>query len=421
MAANRLQRDDDRHLNLDQQKTRAKELLRAARRAEAEALERLRKHHPRAADVIGDAYKLSDAQLVIARELGVASWPKLKAHVEALDRARDAIAAKGPAPDRDIPTVHIRCGSDIRQPLKDAGFVGNFLEFSDPLWMGPLPEGPDKIAERARRIGEAAEMAPAAVAEKLRREYGALAEIADRYGRAVMWCEYDPYDQLSLARVLAEFAGRKPLPRVELIAVDGFPTIGRFVGLGQLSAAALRSLWDGRLTVNARLLTLGAAVWDALRDPSPAALGAIAAGGTPELPMMAAALTRHLQELPATTNGLSLTQQAALSALRDKPQTVSQLFWSLSSQPFMGDLFFWATLRDMQRVDPPPLAVAADTASQRWPQRLISLTETGLRLLDGGLDWMRLKPPERWVGGVRVAGEAPAWRWDTARSVPVRV
>jgi hypothetical protein len=413
MAANRLQRDDDRRLNLEQQKIRAKELLRAVRRSEPEAIARVQAHHPQAREgsLAAAACKLSDAQLVIARELGVASWPKLKAHIERLDRARDAIVGRRTAPDRDSPTVHIRCGSDIRQPLKDAGFAGDFLEFSDPLWRGPLLD----FDEHVRIIAEAAGIPPADVATKLRREHDELAVAADRYGRIVIWCEHDPYDQLCLARVLAEFAGRTRLPQIELIAVDGFPAIERFIGLGQLSPAALRLLWEGRLAVSPRLLALGATAWDALRDPSPRALHAIAASGTPELPMMAGALFRHLQELPHA-NGLSATQEAVLRVLRDGPQTVSRLFWIVDTQidalPFMGDLFFAAVLRDMQRAVAPPVRVDEDTSSQPWPRQRLSLTPSGMTLLDGGLDWMSLDPPERWVGGVRIASGAPVWRWS---------
>jgi hypothetical protein len=51
-----------------------------------------------------------------------------------------------------------------------------------------------------------------------------------------------------------------------------FPVITRFNGLGQLSPAALRSLWDERRLVTPALRGLGAAVWHALREPSPLAL-----------------------------------------------------------------------------------------------------------------------------------------------------
>lgn len=75
--------------NLEQLKNQAKDLLKSHKSADAESLKRIRENHPnysntaeseiRAAD-----FSLSDAQLVIAREYGLASWPKLKEHVESL-------------------------------------------------------------------------------------------------------------------------------------------------------------------------------------------------------------------------------------------------------------------------------------------------------------------------------------------------
>jgi ankyrin repeat protein len=72
--------------SLEQLRKRAKELLRAHRTGDPEALERVAAHHPRAR---GGDLKLSDAQLVIAREHGFPSWPKLRAYA-------DRVAAHGP-------------------------------------------------------------------------------------------------------------------------------------------------------------------------------------------------------------------------------------------------------------------------------------------------------------------------------------
>jgi hypothetical protein len=73
--------------DLDHERKRAKELLKALRGGDRKAIARLRSHHPRFADLTPDALraahvKLSDAQLVMAREYGFPSWPSLKAHIE---------------------------------------------------------------------------------------------------------------------------------------------------------------------------------------------------------------------------------------------------------------------------------------------------------------------------------------------------
>jgi ATP-dependent Clp protease adapter protein ClpS len=73
--------------DLAQERKRAKDLLKALRSHEGDAIARFRSHHPRFADLTPDALhaadvKLNDAQWVIAREYGLPSWQSLKAHIE---------------------------------------------------------------------------------------------------------------------------------------------------------------------------------------------------------------------------------------------------------------------------------------------------------------------------------------------------
>jgi hypothetical protein len=79
-------------LNLEQQKKQARDLLRAIRSGNADAFSRLRRHHTRWAALDEGAVRqlvsLHDAQFVLAREQGFASWPKLKAYAEPSSRSR---------------------------------------------------------------------------------------------------------------------------------------------------------------------------------------------------------------------------------------------------------------------------------------------------------------------------------------------
>ena len=81
-------------LEFDRKQARA--LLEAARRGDADAVARFRAHHPRFRGG-GIAHPaLHDAQLVIAREYGVASWPRWKQLVETrLLEARERAALLG--------------------------------------------------------------------------------------------------------------------------------------------------------------------------------------------------------------------------------------------------------------------------------------------------------------------------------------
>jgi len=74
-------------------KREARELLKAWRAAEPEALDRIRGRHPRfqsadAAELKVATFRLSDAQLVIAREYGFAHWTELKERISSNSVAR---------------------------------------------------------------------------------------------------------------------------------------------------------------------------------------------------------------------------------------------------------------------------------------------------------------------------------------------
>lgn len=68
--------------SLDHLRQEARDLQRLHRAGDPAAAERIVAHHPRASRLAGTPLRLADAQLVIAREYGFPSWPKLKAHVE---------------------------------------------------------------------------------------------------------------------------------------------------------------------------------------------------------------------------------------------------------------------------------------------------------------------------------------------------
>ncbi len=319
--------------------------------------------------------------------------------------------------DSDRTTLHVRCGSDILNSLREAGFTGDFLEYSDPVCEGPVPDVPDLIEIRARYLaagyGSALGLTEASAVARLREEEARLSAAHSAYERVVLWFEHDSYDQLVLARVLSRLA-EQPLPAsVELICIDQHPDVTRFNGLGQLEPDALAGLWPSRTQVTEAQTALGQAIWAALRQPDPTGLQVIAATGTPALPFAARALRRHLQELPGVRDGLSLTQRLLLTILAEAPTRIGLMFATMvhEREPlvFMGDLGFLNTVETMAVTDPPVLTIAP--GDKPFP-RMATITDVGRRVLDGEVDYLSLAPRERWVGGVRIAAGEPAWRCD---------
>ncbi|MFM1886965.1 MAG: hypothetical protein RL026_2122 [Pseudomonadota bacterium] len=298
-----------------------------------------------------------------------------------------------PGPDADCRTLHLRCGSDLLPALRAAGFLGDFLEHAFPYATG-IPAADDSD--------------PAATQRALEATAG--------YDRVVIWSEHDVHDQLVLVRLLAHYAAAPRPPQLEMITISDWPAgegtgRGRFLGLGQLSAAALAGLWPGRVSVEAPQLACAAAVWAALAASDPTDLIRQVRAGLPALPLLVPALWRHLQELPDGRTGLSLSQRLALQALDDRgPQSLQALFRELTDRrdplPGQGDLQFRDRLLVLEACRQPlflrePAAEGSDTR-RPWTDRL-TLTPLGRAVLKGALNAWTLGPAPWRVGGVQVA------------------
>ncbi|MEM8604922.1 MAG: DUF1835 domain-containing protein [Cyanobacteria bacterium P01_H01_bin.121] len=368
----------------------------------------LRSYQGQTAAAVGNLTTLEAAQQAIASEAGFTQWSDLVAYGQALYQLGQTLETKESPPDSPT-TLHIRCGSDIQFGLEQAGFQGEFLEFSDPYCQGPVLDLPrsEFIEMRAEFIATAYNLSLEMVQPKLQQEYAALTTL-EQYGQVVLWFEHDNYDQLILAYLLTEFATQKPRTKLELICVDQVPSVKRFVGLGQLAPVVLRWLWQTqRVAVTTAHLELGQEVWQALTAPTPDALTAIAQRGTDPIPCMARALQRHLQELPSPQNGLSLTQQLTLELLTQHPgQIAGRLFGQLVTEreplPYLGDTMFWYILEDLQQTEQPLFTIAADDLEKPWPRRSLTITDLGRQVLAGEANFLELYQAERWVGGIRI-------------------
>ena len=104
--------------HLDQQRTLAKDLIRAARNGDPAALARIRAVRTDAGDA-ARSLKLADAQLAIAREAGLESWPKLVAALQERDlKAFTEAVRRG-----DVPRVtELLAAPHVRRRINDPMF-----------------------------------------------------------------------------------------------------------------------------------------------------------------------------------------------------------------------------------------------------------------------------------------------------------
>lgn len=399
-------------LNFEQQQKRAQGLLKAARSGAPEAVSRF-KSPPR----------LAEAQYLIATDLRFENWAALKQHVAAMTRAREVMNAS--VIDNDLRTLHVLCGDALRKPLNEAGFRGDHYVNRYPYLIGPVRDGPDCLRERARFIVDsyfdsqdpAAEyLAQVHVLEDRERELLASAD----YDRVVLWFEHDRDDQLTLIRLLGHYAIHPRPPHLELVNIGDFPGARRFRGLGELPPEALRMLWTIRKPVSPPQLQLGLNAWRALANPDPRPLAAIMRGGTPALPFLAAALHRHLRELPSSATGLSLTEQMALTLLAEETRNLNDVVWKImfgrDPLPGEGDRNVLRRVLDMEVATAPVYTRKPGLASDGKPRPpwsdALAITELGRAVLAGKVDFRSLNPRPRWVGGVEVGAGNVDWRWD---------
>jgi hypothetical protein len=402
-------------LNFEQQRKRAKELLKAARAGEPEALVRF-KSPPR----------LAEAQYLIARELRFDNWVALKRHIAAMTREHEAARVLAALPlDGDLRTLHVRCGSDLKVPLQDAGFRGDFYEHNYPYLIGPVREGSGCLEERAQFLVDSyadsrdPPLQYEPVLRGLQRDEQRLHDSAN-YDRVVIWSEFDCYDQLVLVRLLEHYATHSRPPRLELINIGEFPGAVRFIGLGQLPPEALRMLWTTRKLATPAILKLGLDAWRALVDPDPRALAAIMRSGTPVLPLLAKALHRHLRELPSSINGLSFTEQMALQLIAEGEINLARLdgrlTYELDPLPGQGDLQIRDRVLNIEAAsdrlyERRPGVARNGEARPPWTD-VLTITDLGRAVLSGDVDFLSLRPSKRWVGGVQIGPGMLDWRWD---------
>lgn len=323
--------------------------------------------------------------------------------------------------------LHLTNGSSAGQTIEQTDLGGAVVPWNDILHEGPVPAGltlPELSAVRARFIADAGWAPHADVVADFAGRDAALAGFG-AHEEVVLWFEHDLYDQLQLLQILDWLAQQeRGATRISLIVIDRFPGIERFVGLGQLTAEQLRSLWDGRQPVTADTLALAQTAWAAFRAPEPTHLERVIGGDTAALPLLAAALRRHLEQFPAVGSGLARTERTIMELIAAGVDTPVELFLAdqaREASPFLGDTTFWSYIARLGEGAAPLVAThaggrfalpAAAPDEAAFREQRLGLTAQGQAVLAGRADRIGGEGIDRWLGGVHLTGATAAWRWD---------
>ena len=333
--------------------------------------------------------------------------------------------------------LHITNGDSVGGTLRQTGLSGAIVIWKDILHEGPTPAGLSlgQMSQlRARFLADCA-LGPyeEILADFLSRDT-TLAQFAV-HQEVILWFEHDLYDQLQLIQLLDWFSHQDRTPStISLICINAFPGIVPFLGLGQLNASQLRSLYETRHPLTGEAFTLGSEAWKAFCSPDPKALEAFLQKDTSTLPFLKAALLRHLEQFPALQGGLSRTERQILEVVASGVHTPFEIFRATQEQeesPFLGDTSFWLYLSGLctgrkpflKRADGAAFSLPADDSHDpAFREQVLTLTEEGQNALIGQADWIKSRSGiDRWLGGVHLQGQEAAWRWDTRLATLVQV
>lgn len=302
--------------------------------------------------------------------------------------------------------------------MREAGIAGPIVPWEDVLHEGPVPAGLGPSALRERRADFLAACGWGArdtIARDLEARDTVLEDggaeappLRERFDEIVLWFEHDLYDQLHLLQIL---------DRIPIDAAPRLTAVPDGEYLGHLPAARFQGLFAARRDVTSAERLAARDGWDVFRCADPRAIVSALPRLT-NLPRLAPALLRHLQQFPSVEHGLSRTEQQALEVVAAGVTRLADVYvqshHGREEAIFMGDAAF---LMHMSGVIDPlrPLLRAQKPSGELTFDDEVTLTDDGRRVLDGLLDRVWLCGIDRWLGGVELTGQGPVWRWDRSR------
>ena len=313
--------------------------------------------------------------------------------------------------------LHIANGDSVTGTFRQVRSPGIYLAWKDVLHDGPVPQT-GSLSELSDVRAQALASFGWGDPEKLRADFANRDRTLQDFRKhqdVVLWFEHDLYDQLQLLQLLDWFE-QQDLEGInlDLVQIDSYPGVRPFYGLGQLSGPQLARLFPMRKRVTHAQRSVATEAWRAFRAEDPTDLAAISQQKFPEMPFLAAALTRFLEEYPSTRDGLSRTERQLLQAAAAGKRKKADIYMESRKQEDVpwGDLSVYLRLAWLT-ADPNPALVES-------PKNEFTITEAGRQLLEGKTDWIKLQGGiDRWLGGVHLTGDHSKWRWDEAQKTLV--
>ncbi len=258
--------------------------------------------------------------------------------------------------------VHVVNGDSVEHSLARTHLPGRVVVWRDVLHEGDVPPGDPAAVMQARAafLAEEGYGSRERIHAGLARADAALVAALDDGCETVLWFEHDLHDQLQLIQILSRIAGHPQRGAARLITLDRFPGRPGFKGLGELSAGELETLWPARAVIPQEAYDTAARAFTALQESDADTLAALAAMPSAELPYLAAALRRLLEERPWAGPGLGRSERQILRAVAEGAHTPVEVFVAtmrMEEAPYSGDTWMFKRIDDLVSAAPPLLRV----------------------------------------------------------------
>ncbi|MCF7753860.1 sigma-70 family RNA polymerase sigma factor [Paenibacillus xylanexedens] len=330
--------------------------------------------------------------------------------------------------------LHIMNGDHAANRLRESGIQGDILVWRELYTYGPVAKEMGYTKERKNRASVLEQQLGIPQAEYLKiEELEHKLHSFQQYKEIVLWFEYDLYDQTMLSYLLHYFKGQAlQNTKLNLLCIDSYPEIEHFRGLGQLTSTQIERLSGSWHVIEKNELQAGAQFWEAYTSTDFRHHLDYLQADTSALPFAEAAFKAHLSRLPSVSNGLGLIEQTTLETIRAGVEHPYPLFREVGDKLHilgMGDLEYWAHLRRMTE-GPHALLQMSDATTfpnfkqhdEKFRDGVLSLTELGIQVLNGEVDWALLKQDEFWIGGLHNAsGKQAKWRWNPTSETIVEI
>ena len=301
--------------------------------------------------------------------------------------------------------IHIHNGDVAAAIARKAGLVGEHVAYREALVGGPVQEGPDWLATRARFLSESYEHDLLRTSNSLFEQEQLLASLGSQ-DEVVLWFEHDLFCLVHLLYLIP----RVPLAKTYLVWHDH--------PISELKPEEMWLMYRRRGAITADMVSIARDAWRAYTSADATDLNRLLTMNPREFPFLSEGFLLHAMRFPSTRNGLGIVEQRILEFLEEGAGDFEALFNRFSrAQPRFGfgDSEVMRHLRALaSRTAPLATIIEADHVSKI----AVGITDNGLAVLRGADD-IALNGIDTWLGGVHLTREN-LWRWDPQNAAVVR-